>query len=153
MISSIFFNLIEKLRQDVNDLFLCVNEQSIQDRNIGVEEARIILGKTRKIYEDGELLLTCKEYGHNYDDNSIKLNIARVMAYIFKDIDELIYAKFPILVPEELLDSDASYISMRKSDDNFSLADCKCVVYESLGRLANWRNLLPITSNLKKGKK
>ncbi len=30
MISSIFLNLIEKLRQDVNDLFLCVNEQSIQ---------------------------------------------------------------------------------------------------------------------------
>ena len=38
-------------------------------------------------------------------------------------------------MPEELLDSDASYISMRKSDDNFSLADCKCVVYESLGRI------------------
>ena len=135
MISSNFLNLIEKLRQDVKDLFLCVNEQAIQDQNIGVEVARIILGKTRKIYEDGELLLTCKEHGHNYDDNSIKLNIARIMAYIFKDIDELIYAKFPILVPEELLDSDASYVSMRKADDNFSLAECKRVVYEFLGRI------------------
>ena len=135
MISSNFLNLIEKLRQDVKDLFLCVNEQAIQDQNIGVEVARIILGKTRKIYEDGELLLTCEEHGHNYDDNSIKLNIARIMAYIFKDIDELIYAKFPILVPEELLDSDASYVSMRKADDDFSLAECKRVVYESLGRI------------------
>jgi hypothetical protein len=130
-----FFNLVERMQQDVNDLFLCVKEHSIKDQNICVEVAHIILGKSRKIYEDGESLLSCKECEHAHYYSSIQLNVARIMAYIFRDIDELIYAKFPILVPEELLDSDASYISMRKPDDSFFLAECKRVVYESLGRI------------------
>jgi hypothetical protein len=53
------------------------------------------------------------------------------MAYIFMEFDEIVYAKFPVLVPDELVETKGSYNSIRDPTD-VSVGDSKRIVLKAL---------------------
>jgi hypothetical protein len=125
--------LVKKLQVCVDDLFSCkyLNDASVWPYNFDIDVGRIILAKTRSIHELGELLCSHRNFICKQNFEIIKFNVAKIMAYIFMEFDEIVYAKFPVLVPDELVETKGSYNSIRDPTD-VSVGDSKRIVLKAL---------------------
>ena len=127
----------ETLRFDVNALLSIKLLDESAFKQISIGEAEALLSKTQKIHQDVEHVCLALEKIHHTNYKAIKLDVAKITAKVFLDIDEFLYAKFPELVKAELKNADGSYVSSFRLDTSINMNAWKQDVLDILNDLNN----------------
>lgn len=117
-----------KIRGDITNLLRCrtILTHILKQNRITATEARVILGYNRMVYRDIEelcaVLVGTGEIYTKENVHQIKFLSGKIIAELFLTIDEIIYAQFPKLVPDELKDEEnVCVLSRKRRCENFEI--------------------------------
>ena len=136
-----------KIRKDIMNLLRCrtVLVHILKQDIITATEARMILGYNRMVYRNIEelcaVLTESKEICTKENVHQIKFLSGKIIAELFLSIDEIIYAQFPRLVPNELKDDENVYVLSRmRRHESFEIWKSKLVgMMNDLANSVNYR--------------
>lgn len=97
--------LTRQLLEDVECLiaYLETNKESMTHDLLGIDVANRVCKMTIAVHGKCEMicreLIACK----HVNENSIRLAVGRISAFVFFDVDEFVYSKFPNMAPRGLM--------------------------------------------------
>ena len=111
-------DLVQRLASDIVSLinYIEKHKEHIKHDSLDFPVATRIHEMTASVHERCEMICRVLCALRLDGERTIKRAIGRISAFVFFDVDEFVYAKYPALVPEGLK-TGGGYVSMNKSDE------------------------------------